>query len=332
MKLMPASNAASTQARACVVADAAAVGQPRAEADLRDLEVAVAELPVAQGKDRCRSGTRAVGAGGYRARPWRSRQPSSTSAASADVSGRWLGRCPGCGEFGTLVAEARLSRARAAHRERRRARVPLRLVDVVAEEAERHPDRRPGARPRARRRARAGVARARRRRARRRQVDAAALGARRDLARPPRAAVTGEESVAQVKLRAARLGGCDEVEILAETELDVVCETLERERPAVCVIDSVQTLWSAEIGSAPGLGLPGARGRRRDCCASRRRPASRRSSSATSRRTARLQARACSSISSTACCSSRATATTPIASCGPSRTGSARRTSSASSR
>ena len=64
--------------------------------------------------------------------------------------------------------------------------------------------------------------------------------------------VTGEESVAQVKLRAARLGGCDGVEILAETELDVVCETLERERPAVCVIDSVQTLWSQEIGSAPG--------------------------------------------------------------------------------
>ena len=72
--------------------------------------------------------------------------------------------------------------------------------------------------------------------------------------------VTGEESVAQVKLRAARLGGCDGVEILAETELDAVCETLERERPAVCVIDSVQTLWSQEIGSAPGLGLAGARG------------------------------------------------------------------------
>ncbi len=64
--------------------------------------------------------------------------------------------------------------------------------------------------------------------------------------------VTGEESVAQVKLRAARLGGCGDVEILAETELDVVCETLERERPDVCVIDSVQTLWSQEIGSAPG--------------------------------------------------------------------------------
>jgi DNA repair protein RadA/Sms len=64
--------------------------------------------------------------------------------------------------------------------------------------------------------------------------------------------VTGEESVAQVKLRAARLGGAGQVEILAETELDAVCATLETERPDVCVIDSVQTLYSSEIGSAPG--------------------------------------------------------------------------------
>jgi DNA repair protein RadA/Sms len=78
----------------------------------------------------------------------------------------------------------------------------------------------------------------------------AALGA---ISRHRRALlVTGEESIAQVKLRAARLGGCDSVEIMAETELDVVCATLERERPAVCVIDSVQTLHSVEIGSAPG--------------------------------------------------------------------------------
>jgi DNA repair protein RadA/Sms len=64
--------------------------------------------------------------------------------------------------------------------------------------------------------------------------------------------VTGEESAAQVKLRANRLGGAGNVQILAETELEAVCATLEREQPAVCVIDSVQTLWSQEIGSAPG--------------------------------------------------------------------------------
>jgi DNA repair protein RadA/Sms len=64
--------------------------------------------------------------------------------------------------------------------------------------------------------------------------------------------VTGEESTAQVKLRAARLGGTERVEILAETELDAVCATLERECPDVCVIDSIQTLYSAEMSSAPG--------------------------------------------------------------------------------
>ena len=75
--------------------------------------------------------------------------------------------------------------------------------------------------------------------------------------------MTGEESSAQVKLRAARLGGAENVEILAETELDTVCATLEQERPDVCVIDSVQTLYSSELGSAPGSVGPGARGRGR---------------------------------------------------------------------
>ena len=64
--------------------------------------------------------------------------------------------------------------------------------------------------------------------------------------------MTGEESVAQVKLRAARLGGADDVEILAETELETVAATLSSAGPDVCVIDSVQTLYASELGSAPG--------------------------------------------------------------------------------
>jgi DNA repair protein RadA/Sms len=64
--------------------------------------------------------------------------------------------------------------------------------------------------------------------------------------------VTGEESPAQVQLRAARLGGAESIQVLAETELESVCATLERERPEVCVIDSVQTVYAAELGSAPG--------------------------------------------------------------------------------
>ena len=64
--------------------------------------------------------------------------------------------------------------------------------------------------------------------------------------------VTGEESAAQVKLRADRLGGADGVRVLQETNLEDICAALELERPAVCVIDSVQTLYDPQIGSAPG--------------------------------------------------------------------------------
>src|SRR5262249_32464261 len=164
------------------------------------------------------------------------------------VSGRWLGRCPGCGAFGTLVEEATPVRgAKPAQ-----ARPLLRLVDVQAEESARIPtgvdelDRvlggglvpaslvLVGGEP--------GVGKS--------TLLLTALGA---VSQSRRALlVTGEESVAQVKLRAARLGGCEQVEILAETELDAVCATLEREGPDVCVIDSVQTLYAAELGSTPG--------------------------------------------------------------------------------
>ena len=65
--------------------------------------------------------------------------------------------------------------------------------------------------------------------------------------------VSGEESAAQIRLRAERLGGAAlSVPVLAETDLDTVVATLEAERPEVCVIDSVQTLHAAELTGAPG--------------------------------------------------------------------------------
>ncbi|HVS29209.1 MAG TPA: DNA repair protein RadA [Solirubrobacteraceae bacterium] len=64
---------------------------------------------------------------------------------------------------------------------------------------------------------------------------------------------SAEESPAQVKLRAQRLGPAAlELAVVGETSLEVVLATLERERPAVSVIDSVQTLHSEELGGAPG--------------------------------------------------------------------------------
>jgi DNA repair protein RadA/Sms len=163
------------------------------------------------------------------------------------ISGRWLGRCPGCGVFGTLVEEPAAPRTPAAQG----ARV-LRLVEVAAQEADRIPtgidelDRvlggglvraslvLVGGEP--------GVGKS--------TLLLSVLGA---VSRTRRALlVTGEESVEQVKLRATRLTGCGDVQILAATDLDVVCATIERERPDVCVIDSVQTLHAAGVGSAPG--------------------------------------------------------------------------------
>jgi DNA repair protein RadA/Sms len=162
-------------------------------------------------------------------------------------AGRWFGKCPSCGAFGTLVEEAPDDLDAPAG-----PKPLLRLVDVEATDAERIPTGVPeldrvlggglvpaslvlvGGEP--------GVGKS--------TLLLTALAA---ISNERRALlVTGEESTAQVKLRAARLGGAGQVEVLAETELETVCATLEKERPAVCVIDSVQTLYSSELGSAPG--------------------------------------------------------------------------------
>jgi DNA repair protein RadA/Sms len=165
------------------------------------------------------------------------------------ATGKWLGRCPACGSWGTLVEERALAPAGKAAAQ---ARPLLRLVDVEAADAERIPtgvlelDRVLGG----------GL------------VPASlvlvsgdpGIGKSTLLLMALRAMsaerkvllVTGEESAAQVKLRADRLGGGEGVHVLAETNLDEVCATLEAEQPEACVIDSVQTLYAPDLGSAPG--------------------------------------------------------------------------------
>src|SRR5207244_7532445 len=163
-------------------------------------------------------------------------------------AGRWFGKCPGCKQLGALVEEivGKVVTGKAP------PKPLLRLVDVEVEEAKRMSTGVPeldrvlggglvpaslvlvGGEP--------GVGKS-----------TLLLTALQLMSNERRTLlITGEESVAQVKLRAERLGGAANVEILAETELDVVCETLEAERPDVCVIDSIQTLYSADLGSAPG--------------------------------------------------------------------------------
>jgi DNA repair protein RadA/Sms len=172
-----------------------------------------------------------------------------TCSECGTTSGRWLGKCPGCGAFGSLVEELHGS----ASGPTSTAAKPVQLGSVRAEEAARistgvaELDRvlggglvpgslvLVGGEP--------GVGKS--------TLLLTALGA---IAREGRGAllVTGEESAAQVSLRAARLGGTESVEVLAETELDVVCATLEATMPDVCVVDSVQTLHATALASAPG--------------------------------------------------------------------------------
>ena len=65
--------------------------------------------------------------------------------------------------------------------------------------------------------------------------------------------VTGEESGAQVALRARRLGLTDsQVPVLAEIQLEKILATLAAQQPAVAVIDSIQTVYSDQLTSAPG--------------------------------------------------------------------------------
>jgi DNA repair protein RadA/Sms len=65
--------------------------------------------------------------------------------------------------------------------------------------------------------------------------------------------VTGEESGAQVALRSRRLGlDNSRVRVLAETSVEKILATLQTEQPAVCVIDSIQTVYSEQLTSAPG--------------------------------------------------------------------------------
>jgi len=187
-------------------------------------------------------------------------QTSFRCSACGQATLRWMGRCPGCGEWNTLVeekaaepaAERRPGRPRAAGAGK--PRKPVALAKVERADTERlrtgsdELDRvlggglvpgsvvLLGGSP--------GIGKS--------TLMSAAL-ARIQGAGGTTLYVSGEESAAQVRLRAERLGEhALEVPVLAETALEVVLATLEQERPQACVVDSVQTLWSSDLTGAPG--------------------------------------------------------------------------------
>ena len=166
---------------------------------------------------------------------------------------RWHGRCPGCGGWNSMVEE-RAPAAAPAGRRGGRAAAPRPLREVEAPAVQRLTTGMPeldrvlggglvpgslvliGGSP--------GIGKS-----------TLTLGA---LANAVAAGnrvlyVTGEESAAQVKLRAERLGpSALEVPLVAETDVGVVAATIEAEQPDVCVIDSIQTLHDPGLSSAAG--------------------------------------------------------------------------------
>ena len=65
--------------------------------------------------------------------------------------------------------------------------------------------------------------------------------------------ISGEESLAQIKLRANRMGEFKEnLNLLCETNLETIKNIIEGRRPELVIIDSIQTMYSEEVSSAPG--------------------------------------------------------------------------------
>ena len=65
--------------------------------------------------------------------------------------------------------------------------------------------------------------------------------------------ISGEESLKQIKMRAQRIGEFgDSLSLLCETDLSIIEDTITKSKPQVVVIDSIQTMFSAEVTSAPG--------------------------------------------------------------------------------
>lgn len=173
------------------------------------------------------------------------------------VHARWSGRCEACGAWNSIVEEARESPGAAAPSVRARA-AGSRLTFSALDGAERAPPRIATGVNEFDRVCGGGLV----------EASAVLLGGDPGIGKSTlllqaaagaaaRGATTlyisGEEAVAQVQDRARRMGlSSAPVRLAAETSLEIILQALKAEKPAVAVIDSIQTLWTDTLTAAPG--------------------------------------------------------------------------------
>jgi DNA repair protein RadA/Sms len=167
---------------------------------------------------------------------------------------RWLGKCPGCGSWNTLVEEVRTaSEAKGARRERGGSE-PVSLARIATSGE----DRALTGLPEMDRVLGGGVV----------EGSLVLVGGDPGIGKSTLLLqvcqtlrtktgtslyVTGEESLKQVKMRADRLGvDRESIELLAEIDFGVISEAILRRKPSLAVIDSIQTMVDDRLSSAPG--------------------------------------------------------------------------------
>ena len=180
-----------------------------------------------------------------------------TCTECGGISPKWLGKCPSCGAWNTLVESIAEGPSRNRYQGASRGLIATRAVATLSEIEASDVDRQPtgvdeldrvlgggivaggvvliGGDP--------GIGKS--------TLLLQALDA---LSRQVKTLyVTGEESGAQVALRSRRLGlGASAVRVLAEIQLEKIVAAIDSEQTAVCVVDSIQTVYSDALTSAPG--------------------------------------------------------------------------------